>query len=89
MKRTTNARRRGRVYLHRGGWMIDFSYHGQRVRKRVEVETEKQAWEALDRARTERRESGSRPDLDSTRFEHLASRFDFDDREAWFAIRPM
>lgn len=68
------APRRGRVYLRGTTWWIDFSRHGRRYRQPVETTTnEGEAWDALDKLRAEARE-GRRPDIERTRFEHLAER---------------
>ena len=66
--------RRGRVYLRGQTWWLDFSRNGRRYRQPIEAaKNEGEAWDALDKIRAEARE-GRRPDMERTRFEHLAER---------------
>ena len=66
--------RRGRVYLRGQTWWMDFSRNGRRYREPIEgAKTENEAWDVLDKVRAEVRE-GRRPDVERSRFEHLAER---------------
>jgi integrase len=68
------ASRRGRVYLRGTTWWLDFSRSGRRFRMPVETaKNENDALDALDARREEVRQGG-RPDIERTRFEHLAER---------------
>lgn len=66
--------RRGRVFLRGETWWLDFSRNGRRFRMPAEsAKSEREAWDTLEARREEVRQGG-RPDIERTRFEHLAER---------------